>query len=285
MIDVAKTGNKPGGIMLLFKKKTVSAVLMVFVLLGALGCASMRRGTQAWVILPTSMEVGVGQGVADNVVQQYPAYQNAAVNAYIQGLGAKIAAICDRRDVNYRFTVLDTPVVNAFAAPGGFIFITTGLLANASNEAEVVVVLGHEVGHIVARHGAQQIQAQLGLGLAAELTGLNKSSELFKSMVGLGTNLAIQGYGRENEFEADHYGALYASRLGYDPYAEVTFFEKLKKVEKSSPSALETLLASHPPTADRIKEFEKTKTDLPSLKGALNQAEYLRATSPIKRAL
>ena len=247
------------------------------------GCASLRRDTQKWVVLPASMEVGVGQGVATNVLQQYPEYKNPQVIRYIQGLGAKIVTICDSQDVDYHFTVLDTPVVNAFAAPGGFVFITTGLLIAAENEAEVVAVMGHEVGHVVARHGAQRIQAQMGLSLAADLAGLSKSSPLFQDMVGLGTNLALQGYSRENELEADHYGALYASRLGYDPNAEATFFEKLKKLEKGSPGLLEAWLASHPPTAVRIQEFQKNKGELPSQSGFLNRAEYLKAVAPLKQ--
>lgn len=247
------------------------------------GCATTRRGTQAWVILPTSMEVGVGQGVVENVEQQYPVYKNAEVNRYISGLGQQIVGICDRKDVTYHFTVLDTPVVNAFAAPGGFVFVTTGLLKAAENEAEVVAVMGHEVGHVVARHGAQRIQSQYGIALAAQLAGLDKQSELFQGMVGLGVNVALQGYSRENELEADHYGALYAARLGYDPHGEVTFFEKLKKLEKGNPGILEQWLASHPPTAVRIQEFEKTKGELPSLSGKLNAKEYLKGVAVLKQ--
>jgi predicted Zn-dependent protease len=245
------------------------------------GCASMRRGTQSWVVLPTSMEVGVGQGVAEQITQQYPVYNNAEVGLYISGLGEKIVSVCDRKDVTYHFTVLDTSVINAFAAPGGYIYITNGLLAKASNEAEVVAVLSHEVGHIVARHSAQQIQTQFAVGLASELSGLNNTSPLFQNMVGLGTNLALQGYSRENEFEADYYGALYSSRLGYDPNAEVTFFQKLQKEQGKSSDLLASWFSSHPPTDERIREFEKNKGELPSLSGKLNQKEYQKAIAPI----
>jgi predicted Zn-dependent protease len=245
------------------------------------GCASMRRGTQSWVVLPTSMEVGVGQGVAEQITRQYPVYNHAEVSRYIGSLGEKIVSVCDRKDVSYHFTVLDSSVVNAFAAPGGYIYITNGLLAKASNEAEVVTVLSHEVGHIVARHSAQQIQTQYAIGLTAEVSGLNKTSPLFQNMVGLGTNLALQGYSRENEFEADYYGALYASRLGYDPNAEVTFFKKLQKEQGKSPDLLTSWFSSHPPTDARIREFDKIKGELPSQTGKLNQQEYLKGVAPI----
>lgn len=229
------------------------------------------------------MEVGVGQGVAENVAREYPVYTNKEIGQYIQALGKKIVTVCDRKDLDYHFTVLDSPVINAFAAPGGFVFITTGLLAAADNEAEVVVVMGHEVGHVVARHGAQRIQAQVGLGLAADLTGLDKKDQLFQDMVGLGTTLALQGYSRENELEADWYGALYGSRLGYDPKAAVSLFEKLKKLEKNSPGLLEAWLASHPPSDARIKEYRRIEPELPSKTGILNRAEYIKAVAVLKR--
>jgi predicted Zn-dependent protease len=227
------------------------------------------------------MEAGVGQGVAEQITQEYPVYNNAEVGRYIGSLGEKIVSVCDRRDVAYRFTVLDSPIVNAFAAPGGYVYVTTGLLAKASNEAEVVAVLSHEVGHVVARHSAQRIQTQFAIGLAAELSGLNKSSRLFQDMVGLGANLALQGYSRENELEADYYGALYTSRLGYDPNAEVTFFRKLEKEQGKSPDILMSWFSSHPPTDARIREFEKVKSELPSQTGKLNQKEYQKAVTPI----
>jgi predicted Zn-dependent protease len=227
------------------------------------------------------MEVGLGQGVAEQITQQFPVYNNAEVGRYISSLGEKIVTVCDRRDVAYCFTVLDSPIVNAFAAPGGYVYITTGFLAKASNEAEVVAVLVHEIGHIVARHSAQKIQTQFAIGLAAEVSGLNKSSRLFQDMVGLGANLALQGYSRENEFEADYYGALYPSRLGYDPNAEVTFFRKLEKEQGKAPDLLASWFSSHPPTDARIREFDKVKGELPSLTGKLNQKEYQKAVAPI----
>lgn len=265
-------------------KARVAAALLICLLLSGLpfGCASLNRGTENWVVLPTSMEVEVGQQVVANVQQEYKVYQNPGVTQYIQRLGANIASICDRRDLVYHYTVLDSPQINAFAAPGGYVFITTGLLAVISNEAEVVSVLGHETGHIVAKHGAQRLQTQLGLGLVGDLTGLSKKSELFQSMVGLGTQLALQGYSRQNELEADHYGALYASRLGYDPNASVTLFKKLKTMESKAPALMTDWLASHPPADARIREFERTKGELPSLTGILNQAAYSRGTSPIQ---
>jgi predicted Zn-dependent protease len=255
--------------------------LLVFVTFFS-GCASTRRNTQKWVFLPTSFEVSVGQSVASGISTQFKTLNDKEINGYIQSLGFRIVSVCDRQDLEYRFQVLDDPMVNAMAAPGGFIYITTGLLAAAENEAEVVVVLGHEIGHVAARHGAQRIQTAFGISLAADLLNLQKTSPLFQNIVGLGSGLALQGYSRENEYEADHLGMVYACRLGYDPKSAVTFFEKLKKMQKTQPSAVDIWFSSHPATQNRIVEYEKTKAELPCQTGKLNAKQYAAEVTPLK---
>jgi predicted Zn-dependent protease len=245
-------------------------------------CATSRRGTQKWVILPTAFEVSVGQSVASGISTQFKTLNDREIDGYVQSLGIKVVSVCDRQDLEYYFRVLDDPMVNAMAAPGGFIYVTTGLLAAAENEAEVVMVLGHEIGHVAARHGAQRIQAAFGISLAADLLNLQKTSTLFQNIVGLGTGLALQGYSRENEYEADHLGMEYACRLGYDPKASVTFFEKLKKIQKSQPGAVEVWFSSHPATQNRIAEYEKTKAELSCQTGKLNAKTYLAEVAPLK---
>lgn len=257
------------------------ALAIPLVLFGS-GCATTRRDTQRWVILPTAFEVGVGQSVAAGIQQQYKTLSDPNINAYIQALGARIAAVSDRRDLEYHFMVLDSPQVNAMAAPGGFIYVTSGLLAAAENEAEVAIVIGHEVGHVAARHGAQRIQASFGLSVASDLLGLDKKSETFRNIAGLGMNLALNGYSRENEYEADHLGMVYACRLGYDPKASVTFFQKLKALEKQERSLVEIWFSTHPATQNRIAEYEKTKAELPCQTGKLNAEAYRKAVASLK---
>jgi len=220
--------------------------------------------------------------MAGSINQQYKPLNDAKITAYVQSLGARIASVCDRRDIEYHFGVVNDPQVNAFAAPGGYVYVTAGLLAAAENEAELVVVLGHEVGHVAARHAAQRIQTQFGLSLAAQILKIDQKSAAFQNMVGLGMNLAVQGYSRENEYEADHLGALYACRLGYDPKAEVTFFAKLIKLQKAEPSVMEIWFASHPATGNRIDEFVKTRGELSCETGKTNATEYLSAVASLK---
>jgi beta-barrel assembly-enhancing protease len=247
------------------------------------GCAATRRETQRFVILPTSFEVAVGQSVAAGIHQRFKGYQNSTIQTYVRELGNKIVAVSGRNDLTYQFEVLDDPMVNAMAAPGGFVYITTGLLAAADNEAEVMIVLGHEVGHIAARHGAQRIQTAYGLQLVSDVLKLDKANPTVQGIVGLGTNLALQGYSRENEYEADHLGMVYACRLGYDPKAAVTFFEKLKKIQKAEPNMVEIWFSSHPATQNRIVEYEKTKQELPCQTGVTRAAEYKARIATLKK--
>ena len=259
-----------------------SLLILLVVSLLAPGCASTRRNTQDWVVLPTAYEVSIGQAMAEGVGQRYKMYQDPGINAYVSSLGARVASVCDRRDIEYHFAVVDDPQVNAFAAPGGFVYVTTGLLAAADNEAELVAVIGHEVGHIVARHSAQRIQAQFGISLAAQALKLDKKSPVVQNAVGLGMNLAMQGYSRENEYEADHLGAVYTCRLGYDPVAIVTFFHKLRKLQQTEPSRMEVWFSSHPATGSRIEEFVETRGELPCETGKTNEKEYQAQVASLK---
>jgi beta-barrel assembly-enhancing protease len=246
------------------------------------GCATTRRDTQKWVILPTAFEVSVGQSVAAGIHQQFKPLNDKEIETYVQSLGYRIVSVCERQDLDYHFEVLDSPEVNAMAAPGGYVYVTTGLLAAAENEAEVAIVIGHEVGHIAAKHGAQRIQTAFGLSLAVDLLNLDRKSDLFQGIAGLGVNLALNGYSRENEYEADHLGMVYACRLGYDPKAAVTFFEKLKKVEKRQPALVEIWFSTHPATQNRIAEYDKTKAELPCQTGRTNAQRYQQVMAPLK---
>lgn len=260
-----------------------AVILGLFLVLGPVGCASTRRDTARFTILPTAYEVSIGQSMAESVGKQYKTYGDAKITSYIQSLGAQVASVCDRKDITYHFSVVDDPQVNAFAAPGGFVYVTTGLLAAAENEAEVVAVIGHEVGHVVARHSAQRIQTQFAISLAAQAVHLDRKSPVFQNMVGMGMNLALQGYSRENEYEADHLGAVYLCRLGYDPVAIVTFFHKLQKLQKTEPSVMEVWFSSHPATGSRISEFVDTRGELPCTTGKTNATQYLAAVASLKK--
>ena len=181
------------------------------------------------------------------------------VRAYLEGIGARIFSLAraDRGGVTYHVHVIDDPKsVNAFAAPGGHLFVYSGLLIAADNEAEVAGVLSHETGHIVGRHIERAMVNAYGLeALAAAALGRNPSpaEEVAATIAGIGI---MRAHSRGEETEADEYGVRYTSRLGYDPNALITFLQRLQAREGRTPGALKWL-RTHPLTPDRIKHLKR----------------------------
>jgi predicted Zn-dependent protease len=195
--------------------------------------------------------------------------EKPALNAYVQSVGQFIAATSERKDVTYTFTVLNTPDVNAFAVPGGYIYITRGLLALANNEAEMAGVLGHEAGHINARHTAERAgQAQntqlgvLGATLLGAILGGQTGANLAGGLASEYGQVRLAGYSQEQEFEADSLGVRYMKRATYDPQAMATFLGELRaqtqleaKLAGKDPNVVDdqNMLASHPRTIARVQ--------------------------------
>ena len=146
---------------------------------------------------------------------------------YVTGVGRKLAAHAEYPADRFRFTVLDTPIVNAFALPGGYIYVTRGLVALAGNEAELAGVLAHEIGHVTARHSAQRYSRQMLTGLGAGVLGAVTRSRAARDLANLGGTLYLRGYSRDQEFQADTLGIRYLTRAGYDPGAMASFLAKM----------------------------------------------------------
>jgi predicted Zn-dependent protease len=178
---------------------------------------------------------------------------------YVREVAGRIleSAKKDRPDVKWEVNVIDDPkTVNAFATPGGYLYVYTGLLQLADNEAELAGVMGHEAGHVVGRHTARQMVSAYGLEAVSSLA-LGKNPNLLAQ---IGATVAAKGallaHSRSDEDEADEYGARYSSQAGYDPRGITSFFEKLKAKEGSTPKIL-VWLSSHPSTADRISRIHR----------------------------
>lgn len=244
-------------------------ILVPILLVLLLGCATTGPGgKKSLILIPTESEVEIGKEVAADVEKTEKVLNNATVQNYVNNVGQKIVKVCDRRDIKYSFKVLENKEINAFACPGGFIYIYTGLLKEFNNEAQLSAVLAHEVGHVVARHSIKRLQAVYGYAIVMEVTLGPKMGATARKMVDAAAGLILQGYGRENEFEADNYGILYSKKAGYNPKGMIQVFQKFKAMEGSPPNAFEQLLASHPPASDRIangnKQISKIGgTDLP----------------------
>jgi Zn-dependent protease with chaperone function/uncharacterized membrane protein (UPF0127 family) len=226
------------------RRSAILAALLALV--GVTGCPDFN-------VLSTQEEIAIGQQVAAKVEEKEKVYANPAVQAYVSRVTQRITRVADRQDVPYQIKVLeDHKQINAFAGPGGFMYVYTGLLRLASSEAELASVLAHETGHVVAKHSAKALSNML---LVEQLSGLVLGSE--PHIAGQLAGQLVAGAGmaqmsRGAEHEADRYAVAYLKRAGYDPRALLTFFEKMNSMKKQQPSAISSLFASHPPTEDRV---------------------------------
>lgn len=230
------------------RSKNVPLILTAALL--ASSCASLRKVKEP-VLIPSSVEAEYGVRVTEEVLAEFPEYRNPVVTNYIRTLGRRLAAVSDRRDIPYHFYVLKTNMVNAFAAPGGHIFVTTGLIKVCSDEAELAAVIGHELGHVTGRHSMIALQNRFGLELLSTLLfGTNRS--LQKEVARIGAGLLLLSRSRDQEYEADRYGTTYTFRAGYDPNAMADFLAKLARMEAGGFNI--EFLSTHPSSAKREAE-------------------------------
>ncbi len=247
-------------------KKIIIAPLLLILILACV--TTGPGGKKSLILIPTSTEVQIGKEVVKDVESTEKVLNNTQVQNYVNKIGQKIAKVCDRKDIKYKFKVLDSDEINAFACPGGFIYVYKGLLKIMDNEAQLAAVLGHEVGHVVARHSIKRLQAVYSYSILMEVALGDKMGKTARQMVDAATGLILLGYGRDNEYEADNYGILYEKKAGYNPKGMIQLFNKFKKMEGKPPSTFEKLFRSHPPAKDRIgngnKQIQKIGgTDLP----------------------
>lgn len=260
-------------------------------LIGASGCArNPVTGKSEFQFVSENREVSIGQTsyIQHQQSQGGPFLTQPEINDYVQSVGSKIVSVADRKHLPYEFVVLNNAVPNAWALPGGKIAINRGLLTELKSEAELAAVLGHEVVHVAARHGAKSMER--GVAFQAGLMGLGLAVEDhdYRDYIMMGANvssfLVTMKYGRGAELEADKYGIKYMVAAGYDPNAAVELQETfLRLADGKSPGWIEGLLASHPPSKERIVENAKSAQDYPTglFRG---EAEYARMIAQLVAA-
>jgi predicted Zn-dependent protease len=209
-------------------------------------------GKKTFSLVSESQEIAMGREADPGIVAEFGAYDDPALAQYIAALGQSLASKSQRADLAYTFRVLDSPVVNAFALPGGYVYVTRGILAHFNSEDQLAGVLGHEIGHVVARHGAEQMSRQqlagLGLGLGAVFS---ETFRRYAETAGIGLQLLLLKYSRSQESESDLLGVEYSTKVGYDANDMAAFFGTLKRMGEQSSQSLPSFLSTHPDPGDR----------------------------------
>ncbi|MCZ8130170.1 MAG: M48 family metalloprotease [Steroidobacteraceae bacterium] len=233
-------------------------------------------------------EIEIGQRMHVQVLQTMGAYDNPELQAYVDSIGQRLAKLSDRPKLQYTFTVVDTEDVNAFAIPGGFIYISRGILPYLSNEAELAAVLGHEIGHVTARHAARQQSQGTLAGLAGIATAVLTGQPALAELTNVAGAAIVRGYGRDMELEADRIGAQLLAKAGYDPQAIISVVSTLKdqerwevdsaRLEGRQPRLYHGLFATHPAADTRLREAVTAarKVATTATGTVSNQEQFLR---------
>lgn len=196
------------------------------------GCAvNPATGRTDFVMMSERQELDLGARYNQEILKQNPPYADAKLQAYIQRVGERVARNSHRNQLSYVFTLVDSPDVNAFALPGGYIYIHRGLLAYLNSEAELAAVLGHEIGHVTARHSVRQQSQSTAWGLLGQAAAIGTGVGAVGDLTSVMGNAFVRGYGRDMELEADGLGAQYLARSGYDPQAMIEVVKVLKSQE------------------------------------------------------
>ncbi|MDD5058713.1 MAG: M48 family metalloprotease [Sideroxydans sp.] len=274
-------------------KKSLFLLLAACFALTFSGCAQNPvSGGQDFVMMSESQEIAMGRNADIDVRKQYKVYDNPALQKYVNDVGQKIARQSHRPNLNYHFTVLDSPEINAFALPGGYVYITRGILAYLNSEAEMAAVLGHEIGHVTARHGVKQQSAAKATSIGISLVSImvpQLNNQAFHDAGNLLGGALLSGYGRDHELEADRLGAQYLARTDYDPQAMIRVIGVLKnqeefdaeiaKQEGREPRRYHGTFATHPDNDTRLQQVVGEAKNLTVTNPVENKAEFIKLSS------
>lgn len=246
-------------------------------------------GNPNFVTVSEAQEVSIGRSEDRRVRQQYAIYDDAELQRYVSDIGQRLAKASHRPGLQYQFVVVDSPEVNAFALPGGFIYITRGIMAYLNSEAELAAVLGHELGHVTARHSVQQLSAATAANVGASILQIlvpqvrNTGADTLVNLLG---GALLSGYGREHELEADRLGAEYLARTGYDPQAMIRvvgvlknqelFDAEIAKAEGREPRRYHGLFATHPDNDTRLQEVVREAARFGGSENRVDRETFLR---------
>ncbi|WP_319482429.1 M48 family metalloprotease [uncultured Draconibacterium sp.] len=266
--------------------KTLLAILLTVSLVILIPSCAVNpvTGKKQLMFMTEEQEIAMGAQYDPTVISTFGLYEDEELLNFITEKGTEIGKISHRPNLQFHFRVLDSPVVNAFAVPGGYVYFTRGILAQFNNEAELLGVLGHEIGHVTARHSVQQqTRQQLSqFALAAGMIAVPEVAQ-FAGEATAAMELLFLSFSRANEREADQLGVEYSSKVGYDAHKMADFFEVLNRMqggEDGSSAGIPIWMSTHPDPGDRtVAVNQKTaewQAQLPQQTYAVNSNDYLK---------
>lgn len=234
------------------------------------------NGVKSFGDVPEEKEIQIGKDLSAGLLGATPLVDDPVAQNYVNQIGRWLAFQTERPDLPWTFAVIDTDTVNAFAAPGGYVFVTRGLFLMLRNEAELAGVIGHEISHVLRRHHLVALEKQLRASLATDMAGMlgEYDSEMVDALVGAGMQLYGKGLDRDDEFEADRMGVVVAARSGYDAYGLPAMLMTLHSRSENDQN-LTFLFSTHPPTVDRLEQLDQ------EMQGRMDQ--YSGAAGQTKR--
>jgi len=239
-------------------------------------------GKKELSMMSESREIALGKETDPAILANFGLYENPQMQKFIDEKGQEMARISHRPHLNYEFKILDSPVVNAFAVPGGYVYFTRGIMAHFNNEAEFAGVLGHEIGHITAKHSVKQQTRQM-LGQIGLIAGVVLSPGVRNNIQDIqqGMGLLFLKFGRDAESQSDMLGVSYSTEVGYDSEYMAGFFKTLGRMREGTQSEnIPTFMSTHPDPGDRfhkVKQLtQKEQAKYPNKNFAVNRESYLR---------
>jgi predicted Zn-dependent protease len=258
------------------RKSILVLTVIIALSLGICGCRTVPySGRTQFLVTSEAQEIALGDQAWKEVMEKEQLDTNSLYNQALERVGTNISRVVNKPDYNWEFRVFKNKVPNAFCLPGGKVGVYSGLFDYAANDAELAAVVGHEIGHAIARHGGERMSQGAVQQVGAELIKAgSENNENIMLAYGVATNVgAILPYSRTHEYEADYMGLIFMAKAGYDPRAAITFWEKFGKLSQTN--KFTEFFSTHPGGENRIND----------LKEKLAEAINLYQKAPVKRGL